>query len=523
MLNVLLVDDSLLELEALQQTLDWNAFGMCIVGCVTSATAALEICQRDVPDLVITDLIMPGENGLSLAKQLRNNYKDIHIILISGYEDFVTAQNAMELQMDGYLLKPLDPDQLRELVQKITGQVFESRLQKSEQHRMEQLVHEASSLLKERFWLNLLLSNNPMDLPMTIHQARMIGIPIRDQRYLVLVFRYAAFAQMDALLTPSLMLHELQSITPYDAVRVTQELYAAVVPISPIVEEIVATETIEQFAAQLIASQTGEQCVTIGASLMGNFPDIPNLFRQARQALSYSFRYGSNHLYWYDEIEITEDSSLMTVRTLLRHLDDALSSTDTNEVSALLDRLFDVLKPASPHVVQSVCFELISCALNHFHRFGLSPQKLIGSDTHLWEKLLHPESILDMHQWMKNVLLNFTISHEEQHKGAGKTAVNKLLKVIENDYMNDLSLAELAQRVNLAPGYMCRVFKNSTGKSIAATLLDTRMRQAQRMLLDGYKVYQVAAATGYSSDSYFIKVFREYTGKTPKDFCKNEH
>ena len=525
MLNLLFVDDDHMELHALCGAFDWDQLDIRVIGCAHSGAEALRICESAVPDLVVTDLLMPSMNGLQLAKALRDRFADVHIIIVSGFEDFESARNAIEVQLDGYLLKPLNTTELLDLIQKISGLELARRIRKGEDDRLNKLVSAAQPLLKERFWLDVLQGGDSAGEAALFARAQFIGIPIRQQHYVVVLVKFhngldAANSEL-SLSRQGILAEVCSPLTPYVSVRLSALLYGIIMPFSKIVTEDIIIGSVESLADALFAAQRGadQPLSSLGASLPGTINQMPALYDQAQQALSARFRLGHGRLYWYEDDPKNDPEAVPDSRALLRRIDEALMSADAARIAQLTNELFDMLHYMPQEGVQSICIELTSCAMNHAARHQISLEDVFGPNVHPLKKLMNMDTILDIQQWMCNILTGFALARAAQHNSAGKAVVDQVLAIIEREYMDDLSVATFAARVHLAQGYMCRVFKNHTGKNIMAVLLDRRMQQAKLLLSEpNWRVSEVAQAVGFSSVSYFSKVFRDYVGITPSEY-----
>ena len=523
-LHILFVDDENLELQALEQACPWVSFDIHVVGSALSAEQALSLCAESPPDIVLTDLRMPGMDGMALARALKQLYPEIHILFISAYEDFTVAQCALEIGVDGYLLKPLDPMQLLTLIQKIFGLEMQKQIQRAQTDRLMHMVQVAKPLLQERFWLDLLQDRQAAASPMMHEQARVVGISFRNYQHVVLCCRVYT-EQLSALTIiemQTLLQQVSRSLTQYAPIRVDSSLYAIILPFSPILDDTITAESVERIADTLFAleasASTGRTWM-LGASLPGALENISLLFEQAMQALSLSFQFGRNKLYWYEEPSTAPNTDGMDLQQVLKQLESALADADMQRICEVVDELFTDARRYPQERVQAICFEVISRALNQATQAGISDEALLGNPTMLWQKLLHMDTILDIQQWMRNVLCMFGYARQQQRKTAGKSCVDKVLSIIQNEYMRDLSVGELASRTHITQGYLCRVFKNRTGDSILTALLKKRMQVAGELLkMPDSRVNEVATAAGFSSVSYFIKVFRDYYGITPGEY-----
>ena len=112
---------------------------------------------------------------------------------------------------------------------------------------------------------------------------------------------------------------------------------------------------------------------------------------------------------------------------------------------------------------------------------------------------------------------------EVGQKTAGKqdvsAVVQKVKRIIQNRYNEDISLDMLAEEVGFAPAYLSYIFKKETGENIVKYITDYRMEQAKRLLDEGaLKIVQIAKQCGYDNQSYFNRLFKNAYGITPKQY-----
>ncbi|MDU4698783.1 MAG: response regulator, partial [Paenibacillus sp.] len=134
MIKVLIVDDEPKLREGLRMFIDWEACGYEVVDTAANGNEALDKYERYRPDLVVADIRMPGMDGLQLIEKLRMQDPLLHILILSGYADFSYAKKAMTQRADGYLLKPVDEDELKDYLWKIKLTIDEERASQQWKH-----------------------------------------------------------------------------------------------------------------------------------------------------------------------------------------------------------------------------------------------------------------------------------------------------------------------------------------------------------------------------------------------------
>ena len=128
MWKVIIADDEKLICRLVETLVDWKSLDMELAGRAENGMEALELVRNLHPDILITDIRMPGCNGLDLIRQARELSPDIEIIIISGYAHFEYAQTAIAYGVGNYILKPIKQDELNETLQKIAGRLRKNQL-----------------------------------------------------------------------------------------------------------------------------------------------------------------------------------------------------------------------------------------------------------------------------------------------------------------------------------------------------------------------------------------------------------
>jgi len=144
MLKLLIADDEKVIRESLAECIDWASFGIVNSACCADGIEALEACIDEIPDIVLTDIKMPGLNGIDLIEQIQMLSKHVEIIILSGFRDFDFAQKAMALGVRRYLLKPVDEAQLQQAIldakQALSERIVSSVPQKSVKTKDNELI-----------------------------------------------------------------------------------------------------------------------------------------------------------------------------------------------------------------------------------------------------------------------------------------------------------------------------------------------------------------------------------------------
>ena len=132
--TVLLVDDEEEVFQVIMKKLDWESMGFSIAGYARNGVEALEMAEELQPDVVMTDIKMPYMDGLTLCKKLKELYQKVKVIIFSGFDEFEYAKEAIKIEAEEYILKPIEREKITEILKKLNAEI-ESRKEKEENNQ----------------------------------------------------------------------------------------------------------------------------------------------------------------------------------------------------------------------------------------------------------------------------------------------------------------------------------------------------------------------------------------------------
>lgn len=151
MLKVFLVEDESLIREGLRDNIPWEQYGYQFVGEAGDGEMALPLIRKTQPDLLITDIKMPFMDGLSLSKIVSEEFPKTKIIIISGYDDFEYARQAIEAGVEQYLLKPITRMKLRKTLLEMKEKIEKEQDKDDYQLQYQEEMHEYEQFSRRRF------------------------------------------------------------------------------------------------------------------------------------------------------------------------------------------------------------------------------------------------------------------------------------------------------------------------------------------------------------------------------------
>ena len=518
MYKLLIVDDNLTHIECVRSYVDWQALGFTQIRTSTNGEDAFEIFERYRPDLVITDVVMPKQNGVILSEKIRRKSSDVHIIFMSCYEEFNYVKHAIDNSITAYIQKPIDSVLLNKAVQKVVNEIEEKRKNQGSKETLSKFL----PLVRESILYRMLYSTD-----FKPSEEMLINAKFSNIKKCILV-KYVILNNSDCN----------QLYKALDTINMTQEGLSAIVitELPNKLTSLVVTEemTFDDFLDNVISyihtnikklKQELNLDVAVGISNpYASLADTHKMLIQSTSAIESTFNPLPGEIYFYEDFEEnSEESTFFNFLELKTDLSALLDSGNQDEIDNFLSKYYPKL-PADKNVqVKFLCFTIVITLQILFaeRNADISDVLFEGSDL-IWGKLHKFETIQDTYFWLKNVLracceyIKMTESIKQNH------IVKSITEYIDNHYNEVTSLEQIAKELYISSGYARNTFKRYTGQTVFDYLLDVRISKAKTLLSDPEKkVYEVMAMVGYTNKAHFISIFKRKTGLTPKQYRQN--
>ncbi len=185
--NVIIVEDEAIIREALAQDIPWSELGCAVQGTASHGIEGIELCEEAVPHLIISDIKMPVMDGLAMVREIRNRGMRSHVILLTGHEEFSYAQEAIDLSVDRYLLKPIALEMVIEAVRDILDRLGTEKVTQDQIAQSLPVLRQVflSSLLQGR-WVSEeeVVSRIRCRYPWRVHLSSVLPVPYSGQSVL---------------------------------------------------------------------------------------------------------------------------------------------------------------------------------------------------------------------------------------------------------------------------------------------------------------------------------------------------
>lgn len=529
-MKVLIVDDEVVIRVGLKSLIDWDEHGFTLVGEAKDGKKALEAIVELKPDIVITDIKMPVMNGIELIRQLSGMENAPRVIVLSSYNDFPLVKEAMRLGAADYLLKlEMTPEILLAGLNELRRELSSAMKPEDQQRLFQTHIRKNIHVLKQKLFKDML--NFPMSeeewrqtavlYDIDLHLDAVVCFVIRiasayDRAFLddkdAALLNYAAINIVEEMLNDVCAGHCFE-IRPNElcAVVFTQEQEQR-----PALAEVL--ETIIEMLKKYLNLDT----VIGSGQWRQGIEGLKQSYREARQALDIGV--SSSMKVVVSREGIPQHSSDNAAYTIFKHKDswmEALQFCQTERLDSLFANLAETLSNRSLRLENqiNVCLELHFLLSDFFAKNDLPLPDILDHAYRTPQQLLQTASFRHLLDWLEQVRVSLVSYMLMANSKGGSRAVVKARKYIDEYYMENLSLKEVAHEVNLTPFYLSHLFIQHAGTTFTEYLTQVRIGRGKELLrLTDFKIYEIGEMVGYRNTTYFNKIFKKTTGMTPIEF-----
>ncbi|AIQ18525.1 AraC family transcriptional regulator [Paenibacillus sp. FSL H7-0357] len=539
MWKIAIIDDERQVLKGMKKAIPWDELGAEWVGEAMNGEDGLEVIRRTQPDIVITDLYMPVMSGLDMMEQLRKEGFQGKIIILSGYSDFEHARQALRFHVTDYVSKPISLPTLKSILSNVVQE-----LEEAEEKRIRQWEIEFKMTMYEPFveleWVrsaavgtlgHAYRDNTPLPPSYLFWQERKhvtVGIElIRDERARCLsvsdwnLFRFAVSniaCEVARKLFPDLEYTELHSTRTLLIIH----------PDAGQLEQL--EDKLEELGIRLIDS-IGSYLKLVTRIGIGGVKDtwtkLSDSTEEAFRAMDQrALRVASAHeVYMYRENSSSEPGSvaLFPVKFSYKLATAMKVSQEAEAHQLVLEYITEMKKQEgiSQGYVQMLGSELWGIITYSLYESGFVLDELFTNDQIAKEisSLIVPDQLAS---WLIDKITK--ICSNRQWKGSSKhrQVVDFMTSYIHEHYAEELTLAELSDKVFISRNHLSIIFKNITGETFNNYLTRVRIEKARELLMErNMLVYEVAERVGYKNIPYFSTLFKKITGMNPTELIKS--
>ena len=538
MLKVFLVEDEVLIREGLRDKIPWEQYGFRLVGEAADGEVALPLIRKARPDVLITDIKMPFMDGLALSRIVREEFPGIKIIIISGYDDFEYAREAISVGVDQYLLKPITRTNLRKVLQELKDKIEQEKDQKDYQMQLQNELHEYEQFSRRRFFEKVFEGGfsaseiyeeaGKLSLELSAPCYNLIFLYIQEKSGKMSTQGMERFLQKQDEVLHYFLRHPQYILFRWNVnsygVLVKGEEYQMEMLIRPALDHvrkvcapeeeyldwyIAAGHPVERLSLLSICYQQTNHYFACRFIL----PDVHILTEETLE--DYLLVPGSAE----KSIEGI-DSAKMSPGIILDFLAEGSEKEIDGFVESYLQNIEEALKSRMfrNYVVLNIRF----AAISYIESAGMSKEDYFQRMGKYAENIhIDPEEIP---LYFRETLQAVIGMRDEERNSQSSGALKRALEYIDKNYSSDnLSLSSVACAIHVSANYLSSIFSQNVQKTFTEYVTEKRMERAMKLLRSTDKsTAAIAREVGYKDAHYFSFVFKKTQECSPREY-RNRH
>lgn len=527
--TVLLVDDEEEIIQVIIKKINWEAIGFSVIGYANNGVKALEMMEEFQPDVVMTDIKMPYMDGMELCKHIKLQFPATKILLFTGFDEFEYAKEAIHLEVEEYILKPVNSIELTNVFIQMKNKLDQEISAKRNVETLQKQYMESLPFLQANFYSTLIegrVHEDKIPKYLADYQISFCG------PFFCCLVIYTSSSQVPNGMNPLLLSTAIQEqVKEYLNGKWQAKCFSylgntiLIVQLKTEDEVMELTDECDRFCRY--ANRIIGAVVTVGiGQVCQDILELPMSYNSAREAVSYRVIYGACRAINMKEIMPRKMSKSYSMNDEeLSNLFKTISLRSREEIIEAADKYLQQLSLSakSPQQYDIYIMELVSELYKFAANNEIDAIDYLGDMRNLYSHLLDLEPDV-LGEWLIDLSLTFRERLISARSSSTKSFVSKAEKYVHNNYSDEeLSLDKICKFLNVSNSYFSTVFKKETGNSFIGYLTDYRMKQASRQLIEtNEKSYIIAKRVGYTDPNYFSYVFKRQFGVSPSKY-RAEH
>lgn len=529
--KVMLVDDEQAVRDAIARKLEWEEIGFQVVAMAENGEDALEKAETFAPDVVMTDISMPFMDGLTFCRKLKEQMPWTRIIIFSGYDEFEYAKEAIKLEVEEYILKPIDSDELQQIFLRLKQSLDEELDRRRNADRLKRYYQESLPVLKDQFLIGL-LEGRISDHGLMKYYIDEYGLALESAFYMVGVIQMK-MGQEETDSDSSLLSFSLKQIVDEE---LNQKIdfysvnYMGTIVVIALLNDAAAAQrfvTMMNRNCKLARKMLGKDTSAGVGKLYDQLRHVCDSYKEAKEAMAYRIFLEPNQAVSILDVEPENPSMVFHKDDLIRDIVREIKIGTREKLESDIQLFTESLKETT--ITRGQLQLLLAELQIELMKLGRSYQLdatvsgiLLGKN--LWDELERFVSMNELEQWLLEQCLCIRSAIRQERTSMTKVLTDKALAYVAENYADSgLSIDRICSHLGVSEAYFYSIFKKEMGMSFVAYLTKIRMEQAVYLLnTTQEKSYVIAGMVGYEEPNYFSYVFKKYYGSSPSKYRKNK-
>lgn len=500
MMNILIADDEKIEREGIRYLLSLEK-GERRIFEAANGKQAMQILRTENIDMILTDIKMPVMDGLELARRAKELFPEIRIVIFSGYNDFTFAQEAIRYGVTDYILKPVDPDNFHEIIEKAEKNIRERQAEENREIRRQ-------NFLQQYFLQNYLYSGKKEILEKA---GEFVDLDKWNGWHCaILIETDTAFFDTAEENFPGELQKELRRVFFYlnlnerQSLLLFQDVYCDYLLVANHLYTFLKRNYMVRIYLSVSRKFDGCEC-------------LPEILGQLEQQMEEKFYHPEKHIFSCEEEELKMVAGEVQDSQLMQMISEDISRKDTEQLWKHFECLKEKYSSNTQFSAMYIKFVFSNVIQELFQENQFADEHRLEQEI---DSLYSCGNIMDILKVTEDNIREYE-KFLERSMSESRNEVAAVKNYIYQHYGEDLNLEMLAEKVYLSSGYLSFIFKKETGMNLNRFIKVFRMEKAGEFLRDtNMKVAQISEKVGFANVSYFCRSFREYYGCSPESYRK---
>lgn len=529
MLKLLLVDDEQPILDGLKQLIDWPRIGVCDIKTATNGREALSVIYYFKPDIIITDIKMPFMNGLELIRTVKEELPETKCIVLCGYQDFEYARQAMKYGAVRYLVKPVEEEELIEIIEDISESMLNTSQEKERLEDLNRKLIESEPFLRNKLLYDI-VSGETTDICDAFSKLKRLGIRKFPRKFICAILEFeitddstGGFTGEDlelvrfgvANIADELICSKAEGLVFY-MLKKQIIMLVDVSSCSPHILETLLKDIIYQISKYL------NILVTIGVSSIHNsIEDAPKAFKQAKSALRYKLLIGWGKVINYNDVASNINKGIIIPVSVWKKLENSIITGDSGNIPDVIAELFNelkLLKGVDPTELLDKCRDELLLIRRSIEGIGFE-DNLLKDFIDEFDQKMYIVTLDELEAQFIDVFQRLAKDIFQTNSLGVKSVISQIKQYIDQNYTGNITLNTLSEKFYVNSSYVSRLFKQELGENFVDYLTGKRMKEAIKLLRNTeMHVYEISENIGYGNPKYFSQLFKKHTGMSPREY-----
>ncbi|MED4599815.1 response regulator [Paenibacillus validus] len=478
------------------------------------AEEAMGIIAEHRPDLIVTDIMLPGMTGLDLVEHFVGKHYQPKIIVVSGYNDFEYAQRSIRVGAADYLLKPFHTEEFAEKIRKFLLLIQQEKEQNHHLQQQYTFAQMGNRLMRDNYLADFCLKYTPLEEHI-YQRLKLWNLAwLADQPYSIMVMDTKGYPDGKPIGSN----YALQTFAIGNILNEVLMDYAATVFFKDSKHRwvvITGNDKVQELIHSIIHSVKSYQKIELAIGIsakMELFEHIHSAYQDALKA--FRIHSLSDHSEFFYESNPSKSSGYVTPDQMASLLCEQNEEAIARAVKQFIRGTVMLEGTESKEDVTRGVLNYLSQI--HISLSERTAKELEEIPMRVWEMLDECSTIQEYQQVLRDYLTNLGRQLFAPRMNA---IVERALEKMAAAYMEDITLGKVADELSIHPVWLSQVFKKETGQTFTDYLADLRINRAKTLLREtSMKIYEIATAVGYNDLQYFGTLFKKKTGETPKEF-----